>query len=191
MTSECKLLSSLIDGDQYAFNQLVKQHQSRMDATARAIVGPTLADDVVQDAWLSIFRNIKYFQGRASLRTWMLVITANMAKAHLRKSRHEVSRIPRNGLKVVSAEEHEENGGCVLWHDETPDALLVRDRKCRELENGLQALSARQRDVVYLYDYQGVAMDDIASRHGITQGNVRVLLHRARATLLSSLEYRE
>jgi RNA polymerase sigma-70 factor (ECF subfamily) len=162
-----------------------------MDATARAIVGPALADDVVQDAWLSIFRNIKYFEGRASLRTWLLVITANMAKAHLRKSRTEVSRISRNGVKAVSAEEYEDNGGCVLWHDDSPDAILVRDQRCRDLEVGMQALPKRQRDVVYLYDYQGVAMDDIAQKHGITQGNVRVLLHRARVSLLSCLVQRE
>jgi RNA polymerase sigma-70 factor (ECF subfamily) len=191
MISECTLLSNLIEGDQYAFNQFVKRHQSRMDATARAIVGPMLADDVVQDAWLSIFRNIKSFEGRASLRTWLLVITANMAKAHLRKSRNELSRIPRNALKVISAEEQEEHGASVLWHDETPDALLARDQKCEELEAGLQALPKRQREVVYLYDYQGMAMNDIADRHGITQGNVRVLLHRARATLLSAMERRE
>lgn len=191
MSAECKLLSRLIEGDQYAFNQFVKQHQSRMDAAARAIVGPALADDVVQDAWLSVFRNIKHFEGRASLRTWLLVITANMAKAHLRKSRKEVSRLPRNGFKVVSAEEHEESGGCLFWHDETPDAILVRDRKVQALEACLQALPRRQREVVNLYDYQGMGMNDIAHRHGITQGNVRVLLHRARTTLLSSLEQRE
>lgn len=180
-------ISEFGGGSQVAFNQFVKKYQLSMKYTARAIVGVELADDVVQDAWLSIFRNIKKFEGRASLRTWMLVITANMAKAYLRKSLLEASRMSRKGIRFASTEEYERLADCVHWHDETPDAILALDRTVRNIEDGLRTLPRRQREVMVLCDYQGVAMSDAAAKLGITQGNVRVLLHRARTTLISRL----
>lgn len=75
-----RLLERLLAGEQSAFKELVDTYQGAMRAVAYAIVGSRNADEVVQDAWLAVVRNLAGFQQRSSLKTWLLTITANTAK---------------------------------------------------------------------------------------------------------------
>lgn len=79
------LLQRLLKGEQRAYKDLVNTYQSAMRAVAYAIVGQRHADEVVQDAWLSVVRNLAKFEGRSSLKTWLLTITANSAKSRYKK----------------------------------------------------------------------------------------------------------
>ena len=91
MADEQDLIQRLLKGDQAAYRALVQQYQGAMRAVAIAIVGSASADEVVQDSWLAVVRNLPGFAGRSSLKTWLLTITANTAKSRLRKQRREVS----------------------------------------------------------------------------------------------------
>ncbi|MGC3547147.1 RNA polymerase sigma factor, partial [Pseudomonas aeruginosa] len=75
---------------QRAYKELVTTYQSAMRAVAYAIVGQRHADEIVQDAWLSVVRNLAKFEGRSSLKTWLLTITANSAKGRYKQNRREV-----------------------------------------------------------------------------------------------------
>ena len=77
---DAELLKRLLSGEQQAFRELVSTYQSAMKAVAYAIVGNRHADEAVQDAWLSVVRNLSGFEGRSSLKTWLLTITANSEK---------------------------------------------------------------------------------------------------------------
>lgn len=90
MTDDTQLLARLLAGEQQAFKELVSTYQSAMRAVAYAIVGNRHADEVVQDAWLSVVRNLNRFEGRSSLKTWLLTITANAAKGRYKQNRREV-----------------------------------------------------------------------------------------------------
>ena len=81
------LLERLLKGEQRAYKELVVTYQSAMRAVAYAIVGQRHADEVVQDAWLSVVRNLGKFEGRSSLKTWLLTITANAAKGRYKQNR--------------------------------------------------------------------------------------------------------
>ncbi|MDP1465996.1 RNA polymerase sigma factor, partial [Klebsiella pneumoniae] len=76
---DAHLLERLLKGEQRAYKELVTTYQSAMRAVAYAIVGQRHADEIVQDAWLSVVRNLSKFEGRSSLKTWLLTITANAA----------------------------------------------------------------------------------------------------------------
>ena len=76
---DAQLIERLLAGEQLAYKQLVSTYQSAMRAVAYAIVGNRHADEVVQDAWLSVVRSLAKFEGRSSLKTWLLTITANAA----------------------------------------------------------------------------------------------------------------
>ncbi len=80
---DSELLKRLLSGEQRAFRDLVSTYQSAMRAVAYAIVGNRHADEVVQDAWLSVVRNLSGFEGRSSLKTWLLTITAKFRKKPL------------------------------------------------------------------------------------------------------------
>src|SRR3990167_6667411 len=88
--SDRALLARLLAGEEKAFRELVATYQGAMRAVAFAIVGSRHADEVVQDAWLAVVRNLEGFQGRSSLKTWLLTITANTAKTRLKHNRREV-----------------------------------------------------------------------------------------------------
>lgn len=87
--ADAELLARLLAGEQRAFRELVSTYQGAMRAVAYAIVGSRNADEVVQDAWLAVVRNLDGFQQRASLKTWLLTITANTAKSRLKQQRRE------------------------------------------------------------------------------------------------------
>jgi len=81
--SDTDLLDRLLAGEQTAYRELVARYQGAMRAVAYAIVGSRHADEVVQDAWLAVVRSLGGFQGRSSLKTWLLTITAYTAKTRL------------------------------------------------------------------------------------------------------------
>jgi DNA-directed RNA polymerase specialized sigma subunit, sigma24 homolog len=87
---DTELLKRLLAGEQQAFRELVSTYQGAMRAVAYAIVGSRHADEAVQDAWLSVVRNIGGFESRSSLKTWLLTITANAAKNRYKQNRREV-----------------------------------------------------------------------------------------------------
>jgi len=90
VADDAHLLERLLKGEQRAYKELVSQYQSAMRAVAYAIAGQRHADEVVQDAWLSVVRNLPKFEGRSSLKTWLLTITANAAKSRYKQNRREV-----------------------------------------------------------------------------------------------------
>lgn len=88
--TDAELLPRLLAGEQRAFRELVGAYQGAMRAVAWAIIGRSHTEEVVQDAWLAAVRGLDGFQGRSSLKTWLLTITANTAKSRLRQVRREV-----------------------------------------------------------------------------------------------------
>ncbi|MDH4275214.1 MAG: RNA polymerase sigma factor, partial [Gammaproteobacteria bacterium] len=68
------LIQRLLAGDEAAFRAVVTEFQRPMLAVARAIVGPAFAEEIVQESWLAVLNNLRNFEGRASLKTWVLQI---------------------------------------------------------------------------------------------------------------------
>ena len=78
---ETELLARLRAGDERAFETLVTRHYPTMLAVARHYVKTrAVAEEVVQEAWLGVLKGIDRFEGRSSLRTWILRILVNIAK---------------------------------------------------------------------------------------------------------------
>ena len=68
--SEKEILKLLLDGDEAIFNQVFTTYYNSMRAVAYAIAGPIIADEVVQEAWLSALKALPKFEGRSSLKSW-------------------------------------------------------------------------------------------------------------------------
>lgn len=190
------LLARLLSGEQKAYRELVATYQGAMRAVAFAIVGSRNADEVVQDAWLAVVNNLDGFQGRSSLKTWLLTITANTAKTRLKHNRREVLIDDLPGPHGTIGDEHFAGDGHWLlaphaWHQDTPEKLLmeVELREC--LEKTLVSLSASQGSVLLLRERQGLELEEICNLLDISLSNVRVLLHRARLKVFATLEHFE
>lgn len=193
---DSELLSRLLAGDQQAFRALVAAYQGAMRAVAIAIVGSAQADEVVQDAWLAAVRNLDGFQGRSSLKTWLLTITANTAKTRLRKVRREVSLddlpAPHGSIddSRFAADGHW-SPAPLAWHEDSPEALLAEDELRVCLEKTLASLSELQRSVLLLRERQGLELEEICNLLEVSLSNVRVLLHRARLKVFATVEHFE
>lgn len=186
-TDEASLLNRLLHGEQAAYRDLVNTHQGAMLAVAYAIVGRRYADDVVQEAWLAIVRGLQHFQGRSSLKTWMLTITSNTAKGRYKARRHEASCMASSGWSDGSGAGVAENHGYAMAHDDSPEALLSEAQLYAVINSALEALPALQRQVLILRERSGLELEDIATQLGLTMTHVRVLLHRARLKVFGAI----
>lgn len=190
------LLTRLLAGEQKAFRELVATYQGAMRAVAFAIVGSRNADEVVQDAWLAVVRNLDGFQGRSSLKTWLLTITANTAKTRFKHNRREVllDDLP-SPHGSLGDERFSTDGHWLLaphaWHQDTPEALLTEAELRECLEKTLASLSELQGSVLQLRERQGLELEEICNLLEISLSNVRVLLHRARLKVFATLEHFE
>lgn len=194
--SDSALLARLLAGEETAFRELVATYQGAMRAVAFAIVGSRNADEVVQDAWLAVVRNLGGFQGRSSLKTWLLTITANTAKTRLKHNRREVLLDDLPGPHgSVGDGRFADDGHWLLepfaWHQDTPEALLTEEELRECLERTLASLSELQGSVLLLRERQGLELEEICNLLDISLSNVRVLLHRARLKVFATLEHFE
>ena len=130
--NENELIDALIASDESAFRQAIGEYQSPMRYLARSIAGDSIADEVVQEAWVSALRALPKFERRSSLKTWLLRIVANEAKTRLRRENRMTS------LDAMTQPDHALDGrfdGPGHWGDEvplewdadSPDELLSSD----------------------------------------------------------------
>ena len=193
---DADLLKRLLNGEQQAFRELVTTYQGAMRAVAYAIVGNRHADEIVQDAWLSVVRNLSGFEGRSSLKTWLLTITANAAKQRYKQNRREVllDDLP-SPHGTVDDERFSSDGHWLLapysWHQDSPDALLSEDELRECLEQTLLSLPQLQSSVLVLRERQGLELEEICNILEISLSNVRVLIHRARLNVFATVEHFE
>lgn len=195
--NDTQLLQCLLAGEQKAYRELTIKLQGAMRAVAFAIVGQRYVDDVVQEAWLAVVRNLRGFQGRSSLKTWILTITANAAKCRYVQNRREVlmDDLPGSHGHVDDGRFSSSDGHWLVsphaWHEETPEALLCEEEFRNLLEDTLQGLTEQQSTVLLLRERQGLELEAIAEKLGISLTNVRVILHRARLKLFAAIEQYE
>src|SRR3990167_189045 len=190
------LLARLLAGGGEAFRDLVAPYPGAARAGAFAVVASRNADEVVQDAWLGVVRNLDGFQGRSSLKTWLLTITANTAKTRLKHNRREVLLDDLPGPHgTIGDERFAADGHWLLaphaWHQDSPDALLTAAELRECLEKTLASLPEQQGSVLQLREREGLELDEICNLLQVSLSNVRVLLHRARLKVFATLEHFE
>jgi RNA polymerase sigma-70 factor (ECF subfamily) len=187
---ESQLIKQLIAGDQIAFQKIVSDYHNIMLSVARAIVGEAFADEVVQDAWISAIKSLPNFEGRSSLKTWLLHIVSNGAKTRVRRE-NRMSSLD-DGWEAEPADKFDHTGhrydDVLPWENATPEAILANDQLQTIIEQTFQELPALQRAALTMYDMEGIEMDEICNILSISSSNVRVLLHRGRTTLHHRIE---
>jgi RNA polymerase sigma-70 factor (ECF subfamily) len=197
--AEQSLLRGLRAREARACNEAVRRYTPVMLAVARPIVGSAHAEDVVQDAWISALDALDRFEGRSSLKSWLLRIVTNKAISRLRGKRE----VAMSELMADDADDdghmadwfdargHWNRGQSPRWHDDTPEALLATQVLQRCLDSHLQKLPEAQRTALVLRDMQGMEMNEVCTTLGTTEGNVRVMLHRARLKLVAMVNHFE
>jgi len=191
---ESELIKQLINGNENAYRFVVQAYHNNMLYVARSIVGPAIADEVVQESWVSVIKALPKFEGRSSLKTWVLRIVSNSAKTRLRKESRNVAMGDASDLDTLSIppERFKENGHWSAppqhWNIASPDALLTSDELKNIIYSTIEKLPPIQQSIVSLRDMEGMSMPEICKVLDITESNSRVLLHRARAKIWQVIE---
>ena len=195
--AEAVFLAPLQTGDQQAFSELVRKYHSQLQIVARAIIGPSLAEEVVQEAWVSAYKAIYKFEGRSSLKTWLYTIVSNGAKTRLRKESRQVRfRDDDEQESYLSGERFASDGHWsnppVNWDMDTPEQLLQEEQLQACIEKTLLLLPPQQKAAFTLRDIEQQPLGEICNILDTSNSNIRVLLHRARLKLMQVIDrYRE
>lgn len=187
---EAALLDRLQAGDESAFRELVQQYHTTMVRVARYYVASAAtAEDVAQETWIAVIKGIERFERRSSLATWLMHICANRARS-IAQREHRVIPVDVSAPAVESSRFTEKG----LWND--PPVAFTEAVEFRvdsswivtQVRDAIATLGEPQCSVVTLRDVEGLSTEEVAQILDITEGNVRVILHRGRAKVRSIVE---
>jgi RNA polymerase sigma-70 factor (ECF subfamily) len=168
----------------------VRAHVGTLRAVAlRLLQNPADADDAVQEAFLSAFRNIGSFRGDARLETWLHRIVVNASLQRLRRRKRQAG-------EAVDVSEllprFREDGYPERFHQpwaQTTEDLAARAETREQVREMIDKLPDNYRTVLVLRDIEELDTAETAALLELTPGAVKVRLHRARQALRNLLEH--
>jgi len=196
---DAEVVRGVRSGEREAFAALVSRHGGALLRFARTFVrSEAAAEEVVQDTWIAALDGLERFEGRSSFKTWLFRIVANRARSRLQREGRTVpfSALGPEGEEgdrpAEDAERFDASGHwrqpVDAWTDETPERLALRAETRGAIEAAIAALPPAQRAVLVLRDVEGLETEEIRALLELTDGNQRILLHRARARVRLAIE---
>ena len=162
-------------GDLAAFNQLVELYQDYLYAMAmRVLRQRDIAEDAVQEAFFSAFRNLDRFSG-SSFRAWLTRIAINAARDILRRQKRRPSE--------PYPEWEDEAWQPPAPASEGPEQIALVGQQRSAMARAMAGITGDQRTAIVLYDVQGYDYAEIASLTGVSVGTVKSRIHRGRLAL--------
>ena len=158
------------------------------------------AEEVVQEAWVGVLKGLDRFEGRSSLKTWIMRIVANIAMS---RGEREARSVP---FSALAGEEHDEpavepdrfrdESGAFPGHwraypgnwASLPDDALLGGETPDVVMRAIEELPAAQPVVITMRDVAGCRAEEVCGTLDVSEGNQRVLLHRARSRVRTALE---
>jgi RNA polymerase sigma-70 factor (ECF subfamily) len=197
---DADLVQRLRDADESAFVQLIDRYGMTMLRVAQMYVRDrATAEEVVQETWLAVLNGIDRFEERSSLKTWLFRILTNRAKT---RGEREGRMVPFSSLAGANPEADEPSvdpdrflgpdsprpGAWAAPPVPWPEDKLLEGETLGVIEMAIDDLPDAQREVILLRDVDGWTPMEVSDVLGITDGNQRVLLHRARSKVRAALE---
>jgi RNA polymerase sigma-70 factor (ECF subfamily) len=199
-SDDLALVAALRAGDEMAFARLVRLYDPMLRRVARNYVSSdAVAAEVVQDTWLAVVEGLDRFEGRSSLRTWIVRILMNQARTRGVREKRTVpfssvgpadediggfdpDRFQRNGAQA-RAWAQPPNDWATL-PAERLEAAETRD----VVRSAIASLPDQQRTVISLRDVEGWSSAEVRDALDLSEVNQRVLLHRARGSVRRALD---
>ena len=199
---EQALVAALRRGEEAAFVELVARYGASLLRLARTFVRDrAVAEEVVQETWLAVLNGIDRFEGRSSLKTWIFQILSNRAK---RRAVRERRSAPFSSLAdgeddeaAVDADRFRPEGDRWVGHwaaapsdwSHLPEERLLGRETLARVQDAIQTLPPRQAEVLVLRDVEGWDPEEVCAALNLSDGNQRILLHRARSKVRAALEH--
>ncbi|MDO9575596.1 MAG: sigma-70 family RNA polymerase sigma factor [bacterium] len=171
-----ELIKKVVEGDETAFEQMVKKYERRVLNTIYRYIGKSdEAEDIAQEVFIKVWHHAKSFKGKSKFSTWLYRIVVNQCLNY--RSKHKE--------RLASLDEIMEQG-------KTPESLKVeiefeRQRKSKIMRRAIDELPKRQRIALVLSKFEGKSYREIAQIMGVSLSSVESLIFRARGALKKKL----
>lgn len=176
-----EVVARVLAGETPLYEIVMRRYNQRLYRVARAILGSDAeAEDVVQDAYVRAYTNLRQFEGRAKFSTWLTKIAVYEALSRRKRAdrltpldeekRPSEDTMPPNRLSPAS-----------------PERAAYSGEVQSLLENAIEALPEDYRTVFMLREVEELNTADTAESLGLSEENVKVRLHRARTMLREEL----
>jgi RNA polymerase sigma-70 factor, ECF subfamily len=174
-TSDEVLIGRIAKGDRLAMQVLFARHHVRVYRFVLRLVGnPTVAEDLISEVFLDVWRQADRFEGRSAVSTWMLAIARFKALSALRKR-------PDEELDDETAETIEDTS-------DTPEVALEKKDKSTVLRQCLEKLSPEHKEIIDLVYYHEKSVEEVAEIVGIPENTVKTRMFYARKKLAELLK---
>lgn len=176
MTDEAAI-ELVLNGNAQAFSEIVDRYRDFVFGMALRFTGDRSdAQDVSQEIFLRIYGNLHRFNGKSKFSTWLYRISYNLCIDWTRKHRRDRHTA---GFEDIGQEIADSRAG-------PEDAYLEAQRR-RELQNAINGLKEKYRNILILFYFQGLAYETIGEILKIPVKTVETRLYRARKQLRSEL----
>lgn len=175
--SDEEVVTRVLAGETALFEILMRRHNQRLYRIVRGIVrNDTQSEDIMQDAYVRAYEHLSQYRGQAAFAAWLTRIAVNEALGRLRGiTRFEELKEGDDSMDRFPASQP------------TPEQVAIQSELQRLLESLVDALPDGNRAVFIMRDVEGMDTTETAHALSITEDNVKVRLHRARATLRQGL----
>lgn len=173
MQTDIELIQLALQGDNDAFRQLVKNYYELSEKITRVYLGSNhLTEDVLQEAWLDVWRSLPKFDTTYTFRPWLIRLVVNRCKKFKRKLR--TYPISLDNIEIVD-----------IFNYDDSNKLITKFENKDELQFLLGQLNYDQKQLLALRFYAELKIEEIATLLNIAPGTVKSRLHRTLETVRS------
>ena len=183
---DTEVVSAFLAGEERAFEELVDRYQGRLlNFVYRTIGDRDRAEDLVQEAFIRVYRHIGRFDRSKKFSTWIYTIASNLAKNELRNR----SRNPLVLFQTIASRFEDEERPLQFEDPESRPDDQFRKRYLQDVvEQTVNRLPVHHREVFVLRELEGKSYEEIAEITGANLGTVKSRLNRARTAFAELVE---
>jgi RNA polymerase sigma-70 factor (ECF subfamily) len=177
--SDEEVVQRVLEGETALYEIIMRRYNQRLYRVARAILrSDTEAEDVMQDAYVRAYQHLRQYSGKSPFGAWLTRIAVNEALARLRS---------RGRVQELEAMMNGEEGPVLVSKETNPEQQASAREMNQLLEEAIMTLPGNYRAVLMMRDIEEMTTADTAAALALTEENVKVRLHRARAMLRKEL----
>jgi len=172
---DLRLARRIQQGEPHAFEEFVDSYGARIHGLVRRyVVNPSDAEDMTQEIFVHLYRNMGTFRGDSLLSTWVYRVAVNLCLKHCQRARPESLPYEEQTLPATN------------WQADPAQAAAKRELS-EQVHNALEQLSPQHQDVVILHELHGLTYQECAQALEIPIGTVKSRLFNAFRRLQASL----
>ena len=167
----------VLNRDELTLNNLMREYGQNVLWLAYSYVkDKNLAEDITQDVFISCYEKLETFREESSIKTWIYRITTNRCKDVMKSRAYKYKKITQSLFDHYFSK------------DDTPEDFLIKKSEKKEISLKVLALPLKYREVIFLYYFENLKLEEISSLLSQKTNTVKTRLHRGRFLLKEMYE---